>query len=70
MREVRGIKGTRLAAVLAAAALAAVPAAGCGAADVELDLQLRRLPEHLRAPVAAGVESRLRPLGIRAVGVR
>ena len=29
------MKGTRLAAVLAAAALAAVPAAGCGEEDVE-----------------------------------
>ena len=44
-------------------ALKALEAAGC-ATQGELDLQLARLPKHLRGPVSSGVDSRLRRLGI------
>ena len=45
-------------------ALKALEASGC-ASSPELDLQLARLPEHLRGPVSSGVDSRVRRVGIR-----
>jgi hypothetical protein len=44
-------------------AVKALEASG-GASDAELEFQLARLPEHLREPVASGVDARLRKLGI------
>lgn len=45
-------------------ALKALEASG-GASGPELELQLRKLPVHLREMVSSGVDVRLRPLGIR-----
>jgi hypothetical protein len=44
-------------------ALKALEAAG-GASGPELELQLAKLPDHLREPVSSGVNIRLKRLGI------
>lgn len=50
-------------------ALKALEASGV-ASDTELDLQLARLPEHLRRPVSSGTACRMTRLGIRGTAVQ
>jgi Xaa-Pro aminopeptidase len=47
-------------------ALKALEAAGASS-DAELDLQLAKLPDHLRSPVSAGIYARLPRFGVRRV---
>jgi len=47
-------------------AMKALEAAGELSA-AELELQLRKLPSHLLAPVSTGIHVRLKPLGIRGI---
>jgi hypothetical protein len=47
-------------------ALKALEASGCPL-DSELEFQLARLPDRLRAPVSSGVKLRLKSFGIRVV---
>lgn len=61
--------GALLYALKALEALEALEASG-GSPDAELELQLAKLPDHLRDPVSSGVNARLKKLGIGCSAAR